>query len=237
MKFVVAYSKEKDLGNYLNALWRFQYAKYGRRDIQDQLLSRFPPEFRTKLTQATTREEAAEVVEAYFQELPPSFKAETEAKARDLEKLLNEQSGLIEGDLKRIYQKDFPFETVSVFLTTVGICPYNYEDRWFMVGRECSPDECLLISKHELNHFMFYNCFPDLRDSLGKDDYESLKEGMAVLSDPRIGRKPSIEKLERHILAVSDKPADEIVKSVLEKRDSLLRDEEKKEPAAELKIS
>jgi hypothetical protein len=237
MKFVVSYSQEKDRENYLNTLWRFQYLKYGRLDIQDRLLSRFPVEFRAKLTQAATREEAAEVVRSYLQELPPSFKAETEAKARDLEKLLNEQSELIEDDLEKIYQKDFPFETVTVFLTTAGICPYSYEDRWFMVGRECPPEECLQISEHELNHFMFYNCFPDLRDSLGKDDYESLKEGMAILSDPGIGRKPTIEKLERYILSISEKPASEIVQSVLEKRDSLLRDEKENEPAVELKIS
>lgn len=237
MKFTVAYSQEEDLENYLNALWRFQYTKYGRKDIQNRLLSRFPVEFRTRLTQAATREEAAKIVRTYFQELPPSFKAETEAKARDLEKLLNEQSESIEDDLKRIYQKDFPFETVTVFFTTAGICPYSYEDRWFMVGRDCSPEECLQISRHELNHFMFYTYFPDLRESLGRDEYEALKEGMAILSDPRIGWKPSIEKLERYILSIAEKPAGEIVKSVLENRDSLLRNDKKKEPIAELKIS
>ena len=55
MLFAVDYSQEKDIQNYLNAGWKFTYAKHGRENIQEKLLQNYPQEFKNKLLEAKTK--------------------------------------------------------------------------------------------------------------------------------------------------------------------------------------
>lgn len=45
MKLVIKYSQEMDVNNYLWTLYKFDFDDYGRKNMEDRLLSNFPPDF------------------------------------------------------------------------------------------------------------------------------------------------------------------------------------------------
>ena len=83
---------------------------------------------------------------------------------------------------------------------TVNINPYNYEERWFMTGRNSSIEGHLRTARHELNHFMFYYYFPELKNKLGVEKYEILKEALAIFTNPEGNDKPAVKKLESFLI-------------------------------------
>ena len=121
------------------------------------------------------------------------------------------------GLLETVYQKNFPFDEITVFLTSLGICPYNYEKRWFMSRRSNSVEGHINTTKHELNHFMFYFYYLDLlaKKGLPNDKIEKLKEAFAILTNPEGNNKPDVEKLEEYIKSLKGQSTDQIIESCI----------------------
>ena len=211
MKFKVYYSIEKDIWNHLNANWKFSYPRYGRKGIQEKLLKPYPKEYKENLAKASTREEATEVIKNFLLNLPNSFKNTMPIIARGVEQLLNEEKDKIIGKLEKTYNKQFPFNEITVYLTTANIHPYNYEKKWFMSGRNQSEQRHISTATHELNHFMFYYYYPYLKDKLGEEKFEILKEALTIYTNPEGNERPTTKKLERYFREHLDKTIEEII--------------------------
>jgi len=213
MKFIVNYSQEKDINNYLNSIWKFSYQKHGREGMENKLLKFFPEEFKVQIGNAQNKEDATVIIKNYLDNLSQSFKDQTPVLVIGVEKILNDHQTEIVGLLETAYQKKFPFDEITVFLTSLGICPYNYEKKWFMSRRSNSIDGHIDTTKHELNHFMFYFYYLDLLTEKGlpNEKIEKLKEAFAILTNPEGNNKPDIKELEEYIKSLKGQSTDKIV--------------------------
>ena len=220
MKFKVRYSTEKDIENYLNSAWRFSYEKHGRFNMEEKVIHRHPKEFKKELRQAKTKEIAYKVVKKFLTSLPQSFKETTEKLAFEAEKELNQKSDEIVKELETVYEETFPFDQITVYLTTCNINPYNFNEKWFMGNRNASIEQHLKTAKHELNHFMFYFYYPHLKKELGEKPFERLKEALTVFTNSEGSGKPEVKKLEGLFLSLPNKSIKEAVNFVLKNKDS-----------------
>jgi len=196
MNFKVDYLLEKDIWSYLHTCWKFTYPTYGRKTIQEKLLSPYPEKFKSGLGQAKTEKQARKVIADFLNSLSPNYQNTTLVIAKGVESILNKEKTNIISQLEKLYDKPFPFTEIGVYLTTIGINPYNYKEKWFMTGRNSSIEGHLKTARHELNHFMFYYYFPELKNKLGVEKYEILKEALAIFTNPEGNDKPAVKKLE-----------------------------------------
>ncbi|MDP2873915.1 MAG: hypothetical protein Q8N84_01295 [bacterium] len=215
MIFTVSYSQEKDIWNYLHAGWKNTFRKYGRENLQEKLLEKFPPIFKQDLAAAKTEAEAKQVVEHFLNRKPAEYQHITDLAIKVAQLILDEEKDAITSSLEAAYQESFPFDEITVYLTTFPICPYNYEERWFMAGRNSSVAGFISTAKHELNHFMFYYYYLDelTKRGLNKEKREQLKEALAILTNPEGTDKPAVKELENYIKPLAGKPIREIIEA------------------------
>lgn len=218
MIFVLSYSEEKDIQNYLNGGWRGRYREFGREGLQDILLKSFPEDFRNCLLTAKTEITARRVIKILWNhERSKRWLKYTEFVSQWAERILNAAENDIVGSLEDLYADEFPFEKIGVYLTTFPINPYNYEERWFMINRKSSILGIISTAKHELNHFMFYYYFRDNLKKRGISDerIEKLKEALAIYTNPEGNNKPEIKDLESKLKEIKGKPIGDIIKLAL----------------------
>jgi len=217
MKFLVDYSLQKDIQNYLNAGWKFTYHKHGRENIQQRLLENFPQDFKIKLLEAKSKDVAENTVKKFLDSRPENFKRITNLVIKVCQLVLDEEKQNIIDLLQKIYQNPFPFEKITVYITTFSISPYSYKDRWFMVTRNNSITGFINTAKHELNHFMFYHYYLDklTQQKISQEKREKLKEALAIFSNPEGNDKPDIKELESYLKTLNGKPMDEIINQIL----------------------
>lgn len=213
MKFIVNYSQEKDINNYLNSIWKFSYQKHGREGMENKLLKYFPEEFKEQIGNTQTKEDATLIIKNYLNNLPQSFGNLTPVIIIGVQKILDDNKTEIINLLESVYQKKFPFDEITVFLTSLGICPYNYEEKWFMSCRSNTLEWHLNTAKHELNHFMFYFYYLDslTKKGLLNEKIEKLKEAFAILTNSESNNKPDIKELEEYIKSLKGQSTDKIV--------------------------
>jgi len=76
----------------------------------------------------------------------------------------------------------FSFDEVTVYLTTIQRCPYNYGEKWFMISFLEHPLSAVKIICHELMHFHFIdNNWNNIEKEIGKEKTDNLKEALTVL--------------------------------------------------------
>jgi len=214
MEFVVFYSQEKDIQNYLNAGWKFKYRKFGR--DPKKFLKQFPQDFQNELLKAKTKQEAVKVIKNFWKKVKsPEFDKNTKLIIKQTEKILNTEKEKIIKPLESLYDKPFPFSEIKVYLTTFPINPYNYQEMWFMLPRKASPLQIINTAKHELNHFMFYHYYSYLREKLGEEKLEKLKEALVILTNPEGNDKPEVKELEEYLKTLSEKPIEEIIERAI----------------------
>jgi hypothetical protein len=212
MKFIVEYSKEKDIWNHLKTNWKFSFKKHGREDIKDRIKKSYPEKYLNDLWSAKTEEEARKIVTLFLDYLPKQIQNTTPLIVRGVNQLLNERSEDIISKLEKAYEEKFPFDEITVYIHTCLFSPYNYEEKWFMSPRNSSEDEHIKTALHELNHFMFYSYYPNLRKELGNDKYETVKEALAIFTNPEGNDKPEVKKLEDFFKNNLNKSIGEVLK-------------------------
>ena len=220
MNFLVDYSLKKDIQNYLNAGWRFTYAKHGRENIQEKLLQNYPKSFKNKLLEAKTKSVAEKVVKDFLDSRPENFNRITKLIIKVCQQVLNEEKPYIIDLLQKIYQQPFPFEKITVYITTFSISPYDYKNRWFMITRNNSIAGFINTAKHELNHFMFYYYYLDklIQNGVSYQKREKLKEALVIFSNPGGNDKPDIKELESYLKTLKNKTMDEIIDLALKSK-------------------
>lgn len=224
MEFIVEYSLEKDIGVYLDALWNSTWVNYGT-DRFEYAKKYYPLDFLENLKSAKTRQDAHEVVLGYFNNnRSPRFNAGSELISKWFNRFLNEEKDQIILRLEKLYLQRFPFETITVYLHTFYTNPYNYDERWYMIGRDYNFWGLLGTSTHELNHFMFYYYFRQklLDRGFEKKSIEYLKEALAVLSsnNPVNENKDKLDVLpiQSFVFENKDKSVDKIIELVIKNK-------------------
>ena len=196
MRLNVEYSTEKDVQTHLNLGFKFNALAHGRKNPREDLLNKYNPELKKIILDSTSEEEAKEQITKYL----TKYKRENEDKIKRGIKRLEDEWEIV-GDaiinsLENLYKKPWPFEEITVYLTTNKIFQYNYEKRYFFADIDYLLPQ-LSIAKHELNHFMFYYYYPNLIDKLGKEKYELLKESLTYFSNPEQRGKPNEDGLRK----------------------------------------
>ncbi len=84
--------------------------------------------------------------------------------------------------LTNITKKPIPYKNIICYVTTVGRCPYNEKEGWFMVNFFSSIPSALQTIGHEIMHLQFHKYFwENIEKQIGKEKTADLKEALTVL--------------------------------------------------------
>ncbi|MDO8570066.1 MAG: hypothetical protein Q7R97_00585 [Candidatus Daviesbacteria bacterium] len=212
MKIRVVYSLLIDTNIYMNSIYQFAWLKHGREDMQKKLLSKYPIDFQEQLQSAKNTKQAKVIIRKYLKNNYKNNQLLYKQSAKLLTKVWKKEEKKIIEQLETLFNNKFPFEKITIFFTTAPICPYNYNKRWIAVVCKATPEIQINILKHELNHFMFYFYYSELKMTLTTEKFESLKESLTVFTNPEEQGYPNHQKL-RAWLKSQKSPIPEILKS------------------------
>ncbi len=82
-----------------------------------------------------------------------------------------------------------------------------------MVFGRANTRKQLQIITHELNHFMFYYYFGELKNELGKEKFESLKEALTIFTNPEEKGYPNQKRIRNQLAKQKVKSIPKIVQS------------------------
>jgi len=200
MKLIVDYSLEKDAKTYVDFVYTFKALKHGRKDPKSKLFEKLDPKLQNIIKNAKDEGMAYEQVFNHLKSIYDNEPSKINNSIKRLHDAWREVGNNIIRSLEFLYQKPFPFETVTAYLTTNNIFPYSYKERFFFVNYKFLMPQ-LGVAKHELNHFMFYYYYPKLMEILGKERYELLKESLTFFSNPEQSGKPNEKPLRELFLS------------------------------------
>lgn len=212
MDVKVAYSLDLDAWNYLRSVFEFTWLKHGRNNLQGKLFQSLPQDFQKALKETKNKNQARIVIKSFLSRNLKGRRIKYREIGKKLTYVWEKEGREIENKLQNLYEREIPFKVVKIYLSSLPICPYNYEKRWIMVFAEVPSERQLQIITHELNHFMFYYYFGELRGDLGKEKFESLKEALTVFTNPEEKGYPAQQKL-RQWLAKQKKSIPEIIRT------------------------
>ncbi len=195
MDIKVSYSLDLDVWNYLRSVYKFVWYKHGRDNLQDKFFSALPERVRIDLKNSKSEKQARNIIKDFLSQNLESRKAKYSVVAQELKSAWVKNGSQIENRLQKIYGRKIPFKQIKIYLSSLPICPYNFEKKWIMVFGGAIPERQLQILTHELNHFMFYYYFGNLKKELGKEKFESLKEALTVFTNPEEKGYPAQQKL------------------------------------------
>ncbi len=212
MQINFSYDPARDAENYVRAVFEFSYLSHGRVNLREELLSGITnDEIRGYIENGKDKDNVMNnVANALSSE---AGRLECEAKAVQLSEAWDELGDQIVLTLESLYDMDNPFDEVTVDLTTLIICPYNFKERQIYVSAKPSVQFQLRILLHELNHFFFYWKYAkDYSEKLGKEKFELLKESMTIFTNPEQNGKPNEGPLRKHFIENKVRTIDEAVK-------------------------
>lgn len=212
MKINFSYNPAKDAENYVWSVFKFSHISHGYVNLRDILLSGITNEkVRGFIENGKDVDEVRNNITDALGSDPE--RTEWENKAVQLSESWNELGDQIVFTLESLYGMDNPFDEVTVDLTTLPICPYNFKERQIYVSAKPSVQFQLRILLHELNHFFFYWKYAkDYSEKLGKEKFELLKESMTIFTNPEQKGKPNEEPLRKHFIENKVRIIDDVVK-------------------------
>lgn len=213
MKLNIIYSLEKDTQNHINTVYSFKFLKHGREDIQQSLLSKLPPKLQEIITSTPTEKEAYDKIFKFLTAWQKQQPEITQNSINNLRTYWDKTGHAIIKSLEFFYQKPFPFEEITNYITTVPISPYSFEEKYMFIYFQAPPMGQVSAMLHELNHFMFYEYYPELRQELGKEKYELLKESLTFFTNPNQIGKPDETELRKLYSSKQWKNISEIIQS------------------------
>lgn len=213
MKLNVEYSLEKDLWNYTRFLHNTGYS-YGVENKNDSIIKKLPVEVQEIFNSNESNELKSEKLFKYLNTKYKIKKSDIEENIQRLKKTWEEVEDQILYSLEKLFNKKFPFEETTAFITTNVICPYNYEKRYFFVQKLPVVVQLNTIM-HELNHFMFYYYYNELEHKLGNNNYELLKESLTFFTNPFQIGYPDEKDLRILYKSKKWKNIDEIINSAI----------------------
>lgn len=213
MKLKILYSIKKDTENYLNGVYEFKYLKHGRKNIRDILLAKINTVLREKIKNSRSREEASNYIADFLAVWEKDNSNIIKTAINNLKSGWEENEKEILKKIEALYRRPFPFYEVTIYLTSLSLCPYSYEKRFIYIYIKEPAEKQIRVLLHELNHFMFYFYYPQLKGELGYEKYELLKESLTFFSNPEQKGKPDEKKLRELYASKNWKNIDEIIKN------------------------
>lgn len=178
-----SYSREKDALNWVNTAkdinppFNFSY-ETSVAPISEELL---------KEIIRLDKKEAVEKVLEYFSSDPAKKRQELKEEfieyyIHTLKNHWQKHGEELTKKIEKIFGK-FKIQKCDVFVTTLYVCDYNYEEKYFYLSLYHSLAKNFTIIAHELSHFLFYDYFQDYLKEKGvpSDKFQNLKESMTVL--------------------------------------------------------
>lgn len=216
MQVYIQYSIQKDVGNYLNGVFEFEHLKHGRENIREDLLVKIDPALRNKIEKSKNKDEAKKFISDFLTGWQKDNYEFIESAIKNLESEWNLVGQETIQRLETLYQKQFPFGKITIYLTSLPLCPYSYKDKYLFVYINNPVEKQIKTILHELNHFMFYFYYPNLKEELGHEKYELLKESLSYFSNPEQKGKPNEKELRELYTSKSWKNIEEIIKNGVE---------------------
>ncbi|MDP3764061.1 MAG: hypothetical protein Q8Q95_00360 [bacterium] len=221
MNLKITYSIEKDTKNHLDGVFEFKHLKHGRENIREKLLSQLDSKLRKEIENSKNKEDAGVRIKTFLNEWEIKNHQKIENVIKNLENKWEEKGGLVLQKLENLYKKEFPFDNITIYLTSLSLCPYSYKDKFIYIYLNDTPEKQIKVLLHELNHFMFYFYYLNLKDKLGYEKYELLKESLSYFSNPEQKGKPNEKGLRNLYASKQWGSIDEVIK---EGKDFLLND-------------
>jgi hypothetical protein len=132
-----------------------------------------------KICKGKTFEKSKKEIEKYNSKLYNSDIIEVFIKST--KKLWNKKEKEFFRRLEKITKKPFK-EKLTCYVTTITICPYNVNEKWFMCSLFSNLTGALLTIGHETLHFHFIeHDYKKIEKQIGKEKTEDLKESLTVL--------------------------------------------------------
>lgn len=178
---VFKYDREKDIYNYLNSVYKFNWLHHGR-EVDNWVVRFLFPEDLERIKTAKDEDAAQLIIKRIVEKIVRRSKYEFSKTKNSLEEIWSQKEKLYFKKLELFYNKPIFFSKVTAFMTTLPICPYSLKDRWFMVSYRFCLEEQIRTVCHELMHFMFLHYYGNLAlEKLGsKEKMEILKEALTV---------------------------------------------------------
>lgn len=211
MKLNITYSPEKDAQNHVNTVYKFRFLKHGREDIQQKLLSKLPSKLQEVITSATSDTDAHDKILKFLKAWQKQQPNLINNSINNLQFYWNKTGSAIIKSLEFFYQKPLPFDEITIYLTMAPISPYSFEGKYIFIFAQIPPMGQVGTILHELNHFMFYHYYPELKDKLGEEKYELLKESLTFFTNPNQIGKPDEDKLRQLYASKNWSSVEEII--------------------------
>ncbi|MDD4762020.1 MAG: hypothetical protein PHZ25_03300 [Candidatus Pacebacteria bacterium] len=212
----ILYDIKKDAENYARSLHKFPYFTHGRNNVRENLLFFTSPEIQKVIKEAKDEKEAYQKVINILKNdngLASKMEKTKEILTDEWEK----KGKQIISNLEFIFKKEFPFPDIKVYLTSIPICPHNFKEKYFFVFAMATKTIQLRIIEHELNHFMFYNYYSQLKNILENEKYELLKESLTFFSNPEEEGKPNEKELRKMFMEKIWNNLDEAINEAVER--------------------
>jgi len=182
-KLKFSYNLKKDIENYIRSICAFEHLKHGRKNIEKTIASCLFSEQYNTIKQAENKSIATERIKKFLQQNLKQNKDIYALIQTLLTKTWSKREKRFIALLEKFYEKPFDFSEVSAYFTTLTICPYNYNKRWFMLSFRAGIEKQIQTICHELLHFMFLrhyraHCIDKLH--LTHVQCEVLKEALTV---------------------------------------------------------
>ncbi|MBU0534744.1 hypothetical protein KKC62_01015 [Patescibacteria group bacterium] len=214
MKLNIEYSIDKDLWNYTRFFGDTGYS-YGEVNKSESIVNRLPQKIQDVFHSGDTNEQKSRRILEYLRLNYKEKESEMGGNIKKINDTWKSVGNQVIYQLETFYNKKFPFDEVTAFITTNIICPYNFEKRYFFLHK--SPVQIQLsTAKHELNHFMFLHYYPQLEKDLGNNNYQLLKESLTFFTNPEQSGYTDEKKLRELYMSKKWVGPDEILRSAVE---------------------
>ncbi|MBU2503739.1 MAG: hypothetical protein KJ879_01665 [Nanoarchaeota archaeon] len=173
---------ERDFENY------YENANESEDHFSAQLCARCFPNYILKMIQGVSKEEARKNFFPLLQENYKKYASYLNQFLLDAKKSWEENEQNYLKRLEKITGKKFPFNKITVYLTTILICSYNVEEKWFHTSFLNQPLLSTHVCAHELMHFHFHFHYEKwIKEEIGEKKKEDLKEALTVLLNLEFG--------------------------------------------------
>ncbi len=176
-----SYNLNKDLNNYLNAIYKFRYLKHGRKNIEKTVSKYLSEQELTKIKTSKNKKAATLEIQKILLKWLAKNQDLINLNQQSLTESWNKRQDKFITFSEKFFEKKFNVLPVTAYFTTLPICPYYYP-AWFMVSIKEGLEGQLHTIYHELFHFMFIKYYGNYckNKHLTQLEFESIKEALTV---------------------------------------------------------
>lgn len=211
MKLIITYDPARDAENHMRSIFDAAYIPHGRVNFTETILGMVKnKEIKNILLDKGDRTEMLNKITALLAESNDRKKIEEDA--HNLISAWNRLGDQVVFQLESLYNRAWPFEIMHVDLTTLPMCPYDFNAKRIFIHAGTDTQRQLRILSHELNHFLFYVVYTkELFERLGQEKFELLKESMTIFTNPEQSGKPNEAPLRQLYIKKAVKSINEAV--------------------------